>query len=164
MTFISYGTRNRFTERVRRLFGANPCRVQAAALPWRKTRTGVEVMLVTSRGTGRWILPKGWPEANESLSGTAAREAAEEAGIEGAIARTETGRYFYGKVQPTGLQWRCEVAVFPLEVDREAKKWPEMKKRTRRWYAPRDAAKLVDEPDLGEIIERFCDNPREIAA
>ena len=55
-------------------------------------------------------------------------------------------------------------AVYPLAVERELKKWPEMKKRQRRWYAPRDAARLVDEPDLAELIENFAHGPREIAA
>jgi 8-oxo-dGTP pyrophosphatase MutT (NUDIX family) len=126
-------TRNRVLDRIRRLFGGLPCRVQVAALPWRKGENGVEVMLVTSRGTGRWVLPKGWPEGQEDLYQAAAREAAEEAGVDGAISRFEVGRYYYGKVQPSGLEWRCEVLVFPLEVDRVADKWPERKKRRRSW-------------------------------
>lgn len=162
---ISHGTRNALTERVRRLFGGNPCRVQVAALPWRKTADGdVEVLLITSRGTGRWVLPKGWPEGGETLIESAVREAFEEAGVKGAVVEAEAGRYYYGKAQDTGVAWRCEVAVFPIEVDREAAKWPERKQRKRRWFAARDAARLVDEPDLGEIIVAFCDNPRKIAA
>ncbi|TWG94163.1 8-oxo-dGTP pyrophosphatase MutT (NUDIX family) [Mesorhizobium sp. J18] len=161
---ISHGTRNTITEHIRRLFGGNPTRIQAAALPWRKTGRGVEVMLVTSCGTGRWVLPKGWPEGKEPLHNAAAREAGEEAGVKGVIGESEVGRYFYDKEQPSGLPWRCEVHVFPLEVEREAKKWPEMKKRVRKWFRAEQAASLVDEPDLGEIIMRFGNNPRKIAA
>lgn len=121
-------------------------------------------MLVTSRGTGRWVLPKGWPEASEKLAEAAAREAGEEAGISGGIAEREAGRFYYEKVLPTGLEWHCEVHVFPLEVDSVADTWPEMKKRQRRWFRAAEAAGLVAEPDLGELISRFGSNPRRIAA
>ncbi|WP_309085387.1 NUDIX hydrolase [Chelativorans sp.] len=151
-------------ERLRRLFGGNPPRVQAAALPWRRAGGDVEVLLVTSRGTGRWVLPKGWPEGGESLSETAAREALEEAGVEGTTSSAELGRYFYGKQMPTGLTWRCEVAVFPLEVKREVRRWPEKKKRTRRWVAREDARRMVNEPELAALIAGFDGNPRKIAA
>src|SRR5690606_39973493 len=109
-------------DRLRRLFGGVPCRVQAAALPWRVGERGVEVMLVTSRGTGRWVLPKGWPENDEPLSEAAAREAAEEAGLTGAVAGRELGRFYYGKELPSGMRMRCEVRVFPMKVDRVADK------------------------------------------
>ena len=72
-------TSNQLVERVRRLFGKVPCRLQVAALPWRTAGDGVEIMLITSRDTGRWVLPKGWPENDENLYDAAAREAAEEA-------------------------------------------------------------------------------------
>ncbi|WEX11698.1 NUDIX hydrolase [Chelativorans sp. AA-79] len=151
-------------ERLRQLFGGNPPRVQAAALPWRKKGADVEVLLITSRDTGRWVLPKGWPEGWETLAETASREALEEAGVEGTAADDEIGRYFYGKQMPSGLRWRCEVAVIPLAVTREAKRWPEKKQRTRRWFPPREAAQLVAEPDLSRLLDAFEGNPREIAA
>jgi len=150
--------------RARQFFGGMPCRVQVAALPWRLKGGKVEVMLVTSRGTGRWVLPKGWPESAEKLSSAAAREAAEEAGLSGGISDRAAGRFYYDKVLPSGLEWHCEVHVFPLEVDAVADEWPEMKKRKRRWFRAADAAKLVAEPDLAELIVRFGANPRQIAA
>lgn len=162
--FIAHATRSTLRERVRRFFGGMPCRVQVAALPWRRTETGCEVLLVTSRGTGRWVLPKGWPERNEEPFQAAEREAAEEAGIGGSISRREAGCFYYGKVLPSGLEWRCQVQVYPMEVDRVADKWPERKKRTRRWFAPNDAARLVNEPDLAELIAEFGANPRKFAA
>lgn len=162
---ISHGTRKQLTESIRRFFGGMPCRVQVAALPWRRTEDDrFEVMLVTSRGTGRWVLPKGWPEKREEPQEAAAREAAEEAGVSGAISRREVGRFYYGKMLPSGMEWRCEVHVFPLEVDQVADKWPERKKRTRRWFRPQDAARLVQEKDLGELIAAFGVNPRKSAA
>lgn len=152
---ISHGTRKHLAERIRRLFGGQPCRVQVAALPWRRTDEGFEVMLVTSRGTGRWVVPKGWPEKAEELHEAAAREAAEEAGVSGAISRRELGCFYYDKTQSSGMQWRCEVHVYPMEVERIADKWPERKKRTRRWFRPEEAAGMVDEKDLGELIAGF---------
>jgi len=161
---ISRSTRTLITERLRQLFGGMPCRVQVAALPWRLGKDGVEVMLITSRGSGRWVLPKGWPEAGETLWDSAAREALEEAGVEGAIGHAAVGRFFYSKVLGNGMEWRCEVPVYPLEVDREAKRWPEKGERTRRWFTASQAAGLVREPELGELIAAFADNPRKIAA
>lgn len=161
---ISHYTRRQIRERIRRFFGGLPCRVQVAALPWRLTAEGVEVLLVTSRGSGRWVLPKGWPEGAERMSEAAAREAAEEAGIAGATSSSEIGRYYYAKTLRSGMEWRCEVHVFPLEVDTIAEKWPEMKKRQRRWFRARDAAKLVSERDLGDLIAHFGRDPRKLAA
>jgi len=161
---ISHSTRKRVMERVRLMFGGLPCRVQAAALPWRLTENGVEIMLVTSRGTGRWVLPKGWPEGREDLWTAAEREAAEEAGISGSIARSEAGRFYYGKQLPSGMEWRCQVHVFPLEVDQVEERWPERKKRQRGWFSPSDAATRVSEPDLAELIAGFAVNPRKVVA
>ena len=129
-------TSNHLVERVRRLFGKAPCRLQVAALPWRKTADGVEIMLITSRDTGRWVLPKGWPEGAEDLSEAAAREAGEEAGLSGAVSRREVGRYFYAKALSSGEEVPCEVLVFPLEVDTVADKWKEKRQRKRKWVSP----------------------------
>lgn len=161
---ISHGTRNLLVERLRRMFGAPPSRVQVAALPWRLSSRGIEIMLVTSRGTGRWVLPKGWPEKAETLSHAAEREAEEEAGVAGGIARQPIGSFFYGKRLSSGLARRCEVQVFPLEVDVEEDVWPEARQRKRQWMTPAEAASSVAEPDLGELIVRFAGNPRKKAA
>jgi 8-oxo-dGTP pyrophosphatase MutT (NUDIX family) len=161
---ISHTTRNLVIDRLRRLFGGKPCRIQVAALPWREKEQGVEVMLITSRDTGRWVLPKGWAKKREMHAEAAAREAVEEAGIMGDIARDEIGRYFYDKLRSEGPAWRCRVSVFPLRVEHEAETWPEKKQRTRRWFSADEAAGLVNEPDLGELIRRFGHDPRRIAA
>lgn len=161
---LGYCARSALRERVRRLLGGLPPRVQVAALPWRVGEDGeAQMLLVTSRGTGRWVLPKGWPERREPLHAAAAREAAEEAGVSGTVAEREVGRFYYGKAMPSGSQWRCEVRVYPLRVETVADKWPERKQRTRRWFSPEEAAALVDETDLGELIGLFADNPRKFA-
>ena len=155
---------NHLIERVKRLFGDAPCRVQVAALPWRKAGDGVEVMLITSRDTGRWVLPKGWPEKKEPFCDAAAREAGEEAGISGSVSTREAGRYFYAKSISSGEDIPSEVLVYPLEVDKVADKWKERRERTRRWVSPAEAASMIHEPDLGDLIVSFCADPRKSAA
>lgn len=143
-------------QKVRRMLGAAPPhRVQVAALPWRRVKGGIEVMLITSRDTGRWVLPKGWPEAGEEFYDAAAREAVEEAGLKGIISSHEAGRYFYDKCAVNRDDIRCEVFVYPLEVSNVADKWKEKGERKRKWVSPEKAAGMVAEPDLAEVIRNF---------
>jgi 8-oxo-dGTP pyrophosphatase MutT (NUDIX family) len=151
---------NPIVARARRLFGDTACRLQVAALPWRQGENGVEVLLITSRDTGRWVLPKGWPEIGEDLHDAAAREAVEEAGVKGAVSAQEAGRYFYTKTRSNGEDWPCEVIVYPVEVTDVADKWKERGERTRRWVPCSEAATMVNEADLGQVIAFFCANPR----
>jgi 8-oxo-dGTP pyrophosphatase MutT (NUDIX family) len=137
--------------------------LQVAALPWRDTGHGVEIMLITSRDTGRWVLPKGWPEAKELLCEAAAREAGEEAGLRGTVSHHEAGRYFYAKALASGEEVPCEVLVFPLRVDKIADRWKEKRSRTRKWVSPAEAARMVNEPDLGQIIAYFCADPHQFS-
>lgn len=164
MKLINASTADHLIDWARRMLGGSPAHIQAAALPWRMADTGPEILLVTSRHTGRWILPKGWPHAGESLDRSAEREAYEEAGIRGRVSGAEIGSYFYGKASSSGLIRRCEVFVFPLEHSATEKNWPEMSVRHRRWLKPKEAAKRVAEPALAELIAKFAVNPRESAA
>ena len=116
---------------------------------------GIEVLLITSRDTGRWVLPKGGVEKDEKLWRGAAREAEEEAGIRGAVSRREAGRYFYAKVQWIGRAVPCEVIVYPLEVDVVADNWKERDSRARTWVSPAEAATMVEEEDLGAMLRAF---------
>lgn len=128
---------------------------QAAALVWRKTKKGkVEMLLVTSRGTGRWILPKGWVEEGESSAETAQREAWEEAGIEGSVSAEAIGNYDYDKIDETQTT-PCRVVVHTLAMERQAKEWPEREERERRWASVTKATELVDEPELKLLLETF---------
>lgn len=143
-------------DRIRRILGGAPARIQVAALPWRRATDGVQVMLITSRDTGRWVLPKGWPETGETYWEAAAREAGEEAGLVGTTSPQEIGRYFYGKGLKSGLEQRCEVLVYPLEVAKVENKWPEKNQRVRKWFTPAVAASRVREAELGELLAAFA--------
>ena len=113
-----------------------------------------EVLMITSRDTGRWIIPKGWPIPGLSLAQAAEQEAWEEAGVRGAAER-EIGRYRYDKRQQLGFAVPVEVRVFALRVSELADDWPEAAERTRRWWNPAAAAKLVAEQQLGDLLRRL---------
>lgn len=130
-------------------------KVQHGALPWRWVDGTLEVMLVTSRETGRWIIPKGWPHEGMSSARSAAQEAFEEAGITGAITKKPIGRFNYLKFIGGEDAVDCIVHVHAMEVEEELSRWPEKAQRTRKWFLRPEAAELVDEPELRQIILSF---------
>ena len=130
-------------------------RRQVAALPYEKTKDGIRVMLVTSRETGRPVLPKGWPEKNLSDAEAAEQEAFEEAGLKGKIARKPIGAYDYVKVIGPGFALPCTVDVYPMEVRKHLKSWPEKGQRERMWLTLHEAAHRVSEPGLAAILRGF---------
>ena len=129
---------------------------QYAALPYRaRGRSELEIMLVTSRTTRRWIIPKGWPESGIPPHQVAAREALEEAGVVGRVSKRPIGSFPYEKVLKGGATANCRVHVFALRVTRQQKQWPEKRARQIKWYAPAEAALFVREPQLRSIILKF---------
>src|SRR5262245_27353255 len=130
----------------------SPRRVQYAALPWRRNNAKTQVLLVTSRGTGRWIVPKGWPMKRKAAHATAEREALEEAGVVGKIGKEPIGSFSHRKLLRQGQSVVCEVEVSALKVTDQRQTWPEKGKRKIRWLSPAGAAKIVHEPVLGKII------------
>lgn len=131
-------------------------RTQYAALPWRKTADGaVEVLLITSRETRRWVIPKGWPMKDRGPGEAAAQEAFEEAGIIGQPSRKVLGAYHYDKRLRTGRSQHVRVMVFALKVSEERDIWPEMAERDRLWTTPADASAKVAEPELQALLASF---------
>ena len=126
-------------------------RKQVAALPYRKRGKGIDVLLITSRETKRWVIPKGWPMKGKKDWNAAATEAFEEAGIEGTIGRKSIGTYHYVKRKLSG-DLDCKVIVYPLEVKNELKIWPEKAERKRRWFSAEAAAAVVTDDGLDAII------------
>jgi 8-oxo-dGTP pyrophosphatase MutT (NUDIX family) len=128
---------------------------QVAALCWRMGKRGLEVLLITSRNTKRWILPKGWPEPELSAAENAAREAFEEAGVTGKIAATPVGHYHYLKERREGGGIPVSVDVFALAVTKQLDDWPEKGQRNLAWVPLKEAILKVSEPGLRAAIEDF---------
>jgi len=132
-------------------------RQQYAALPWRRLEDGgVEVLLITSRETRRWVIPKGWPIKGLKSPQSAAREALEEAGVEGQPGKSKLGVYHYDKKLRSGRVQKVRVAVYGLEVTRERETWKEKDQRDKLWTSPAEAAELVEEPELKALVAAFA--------
>lgn len=134
-------------------------RMQYGALCWRESENGLEVLLITSRDTGRWVIPKGWPIAGLAPEDAAAKEAWEEAGVKGVTNPVCLGRFGYLKVLGQTAQVPCAVSVYGMQVARLADKFPEVDERRRAWFPPAVAAGLVNEPDLARLIAGFTPPP-----
>jgi 8-oxo-dGTP pyrophosphatase MutT (NUDIX family) len=132
---------------------------QIAALCWRMHKGHVEVLLITSRETGRWVIPKGWPMDGLSAAAAAAREAWEEAGVEGEISDIALGKYIYDKIMPSKVLC-CSVDVFPLRVKELKSKFPEAKMRRRAWHRASEAAHMVAEPELHDLLTLVAEQPQ----
>lgn len=142
------------------LSGEDVTHSQNAALCWRAHNGVIEILLVTSRETGRWVIPKGWPIEGMDGARAAAREAWEEAGVRGRIEPQCVGFFSYDKVlnrnEDRSVSVPCVVSVFSIAVDRRDKRFPEKGQRRVRWFRQDKAATKVDEPDLQALIAAFA--------
>lgn len=136
--------------------GVDEPRAQVAALCYRRRHHRLEILMVTSRDTGRWVLPKGWPIPGRGPADSAAREAFEEAGVLGRVGPLPIGSYGYDKRLGPDLALPCRVSVYPLAVRRLVDDFPERRQRVRRWMGPRAAAGLVAEPELAALLAGFA--------
>ena len=128
---------------------------QVAALPWRKTGEGLQVLMITSRETRRWVIPKGNRMAGKTDAEAAVIEAYEEAGVQGDVMGAPIGWFRYGKRLKSGRVQATIASVYPLEVFIQLGAWPEDAQRERRWMSTEDAAAVVDEVELAELIRDF---------
>jgi 8-oxo-dGTP pyrophosphatase MutT (NUDIX family) len=134
------------------------CRKQYAALPFIFSVDSIEVCLITSRETARWIIPKGWPQKGLAPHELAALEAFEEAGLKGRTETIAVGRFHYVKHLDDGSEVECDVRVYPMLVEYQAINWPEQDQRTSIWVELDRAVELVDEEELSILLSRF--NPK----
>ncbi|MBJ3763458.1 NUDIX hydrolase [Maribius pontilimi] len=134
--------------------GKRDVRTQFGALCWRVRDGKLQILLVTTRRTKRWVVPKGWPVDGATPAEAAATEAFEEAGVTGRVSDYPLGIFTYTK-ELEGDDLPCVVAVFPLRVKKVHKTWPEASERSRRWVSPRKAARLVHEPELARMLLHF---------
>ena len=133
-----------------------PVAQQVAALCWRRAGDGHEVLLVTTRGRGQWMLPKGWPKESKPDAEMAAVEAYEEAGVRGALDPAPVGSFHYEKRIGAGTVMECEATVYALEVSEQVAKFPEAGQREIGWFSPHEAAAKVDCPELSTLLTRFA--------
>ena len=133
-------------------------RLQYGALPYRVSDSGtLEFLLITSRTTRRWIIPKGWPAKDLSAATAAQREAYEEAGVRGTITGKALGSYMYEKyLDKQGIAVLCKVKVFPMLVKRQFKTWPEQAEREVRWAGAEEAQSLLKETGLRDLVGDFA--------
>ena len=130
--------------------------MQYAAICYRKDRRGkIEVLLITSRDSGRWVTPKGWPIKGTTAAETAKQEAFEEAGVQGKVRDVCIGLYSYDKCFGPKRDLPIMVAVYPLKVTKLLSDYPEKGQRRRKWFSLKKAADKVDEPELAEILRQF---------
>lgn len=134
---------------------------QVAALPWRLTDDGRQILMITSRETRRWVIPKGGRMVGKTDPEAAAQEAMEEAGVRGEMDQTSIGVFRYAKGLKDGGVRQCVVSVYPLQVLVQLGAWPEAHQRERRWMSLGEAADLVHEPDLAALIRDFDATPLE---
>ncbi|WP_205586470.1 MULTISPECIES: NUDIX hydrolase [unclassified Rhizobium] len=148
---------NRIANDVQLMF-RRPPRQQYAALCYRlKKKTGdLEVLLLTSRDTGRWVIPKGWPMPGKLSHEVAALEAYEEAGVRGTVETEPLGSFGYDKMLKDGIQVPCRVQVYALEVSERAKQFKEKGERSLEWVSFEVAAERVREPELRDLIVAFA--------
>ncbi len=132
--------------------------IQTGALPWRLgPGNRPQVLLVTGRNSGRWMIPKGWPMRGKTLAKAAAQEAFEEAGVKGTVSEKPMGSFRHVKLHLVFMPLEVNILVHPLAVKRELSKWPESSQRERRWFTLDEAASSVDSPELGQLILRLED-------
>ena len=129
--------------------------IQYAALPYRIEAGQVRILLITSRETHRWVIPKGWPMNGLKPQDAAAVEAAEEAGLIGEIEPHPLGSFGYQKRLKDGDAIAVQVIVFPFRVNDQVEFWKEQGQRTIQWFGYRTAAGLVAEPSLKRLIREF---------
>lgn len=128
--------------------------LQVGALPYRLSANGEpELLLITSRGTGQWIIPKGWPIDGLTNAESAAREAYEEAGLLGTADETVVGHFTYQKARKgEDVISRFSVEVYRLRVDRQLTYWPEAARRNIVWVSPAQALSMIGNTSLADLI------------
>ena len=130
---------------------------QYGVIAWKAAPDGEPLLLlVTSRDTGRWVVPRGNPVPGLPPHLSAAQEAYEEAGVRGPVTSIVVGGYGYRKTRRSGRGVRAHVTLFALAVEEELEEWPEAGVRTRRWFSPDEAAEAVIEPELKELLRGFA--------
>jgi phosphohistidine phosphatase len=121
---------------------------QSSVIPYRINNGRLEILLIRSSKNKHWVVPKGIADPGHTLQDSAAKEAWEEAGVEGDVANEALGTYDYAKWGAT-----CTVSVYPMKVTRQLpdNEWQE-RHRNRQWVAAGEAADLLKQPELEPMV------------
>jgi 8-oxo-dGTP pyrophosphatase MutT (NUDIX family) len=130
---------------------------QAGAIPFKYDAGDLRVLLITSRGAGKWVIPKGWIEDGASAAQAAAREAFEEAGITGLIDSTPLGSFMYSKRLGSGVKKQATVEVYALRVEKQRKNWPERSERRFKWLDVPSALRLLEYPGMTTLFQTLIE-------
>lgn len=130
-------------------------RTQFAALCYRIVQDKPQILLITSRESKRWIVPKGWPMPGKTPGQCALREAYEEAGVVGKVSERPVGLFPYIKVMDDDTELPCVALIYPVRVNILRNDYPEADERKRKWYSRKKAANKVSEPELAQLLRTF---------
>jgi len=155
------GLMNRIASNLR-LMVQRPPRQQYAAICYRANKRGdFEVLVATSRDTGRWVIPKGWPMENKKAHQVAEQEALEEVGVKGKAEKLPFGFYHYRKGLDNGIRVPVRVQVHLLKVASNCKDFKEKGVRRIEWVSAEEAADRVNEPELKILLLQFSEKMRK---
>ncbi len=159
--FSKLGLMNRIASNLR-LMVQRPPRQQYAAICYRAAKRGeFEVLVATSRDTGRWVIPKGWPMENKLAHQVAEQEAREEVGVKGKAEKKPFGFYHYRKGLDNGIKVPVRVQVHLLKVEGSCKDFKEKGVRQIEWVSPEEASNRVNEPELKILMLQFAEKMRK---
>lgn len=142
--------------------GKTDVRAQVAALCYRYKNDKIQVCLVTTRNTGRWIIPRGWPTHKHTPADGAAIEAYEEAGVRGKAHPVSIGAYSYDK-PIEDEETPVMVVVYAIAIEKTLRDWPEKGQRKRKWMSRKKAAENLTEAGLRQIVATFDPSTLDIA-
>lgn len=131
-------------------------RTQYGAICFRRADGGdIEVLVITSRDTGRWVIPKGWPMKKRKPHEAASIEAMQEAGVRGKASRRSVGQYTYLKRLDSGADVPVIVDLYQIEITELEAEFKEKGQRVLEWVSPSEASRRVHEPELKSILCGF---------
>lgn len=121
---------------------------QSSVIPYRLVDGNLEILVIGSSKKKHWVVPKGVGDPGLTPQASAAKEAWEEAGIEGMVNDKAIGVYCYEKWAAS-----CEVKVYPMKVTRvlPETQWEESY-RGREWVSPEKAVACLKQPELKPMI------------
>jgi 8-oxo-dGTP pyrophosphatase MutT (NUDIX family) len=124
--------------------------IQYGVLPYIQSANKVKLVLITSRKSKNWIVPKGNRILKKSKHATALQEAFEEAGLRG---RLSEGDEMHFKIKSNGKQ--VMLILYPMRVEKMLRVWPEKGQRKRVVVNRHKAVKIVGWPNFRRKLKSW---------